>query len=81
MVKMLVAQGWSKNEIIYEMQRIFGNDVLILNKLDDERSFVARSVPFLAMGVFGAMFLLSRRSQAILKANQTVSAASSSGKS
>ena len=30
MIKTLVKKGWSKNEIIYEVQRIYGNDVLIL---------------------------------------------------
>ena len=59
MIKMLVAQGWSKNEIIYEMQRVFGNDVLILTKsLDDERSLAARVFPLAAAGLlFGLLFL------------------------
>ena len=59
MIKMLVAQGWSKNEIIYEMQRVFGNDVLILTKsLDDERSLAAKVLPLAAAGLlFGLMFL------------------------
>jgi hypothetical protein len=30
MIRTLVAKGWSKNEIVYEIQRVFGNDVLIL---------------------------------------------------
>ena len=56
MIKILVAQGWSKNEIIYEMQRIFGNDVLILtNILDDERGFLARTVPILGFGTIATL--------------------------
>lgn len=43
MVKTLVKKGWSKNEVVYEMQRIYGNDILILKaKLDDERGFVGK---------------------------------------
>jgi cytochrome c-type biogenesis protein CcmH/NrfF len=29
-VKTLAKKGWSKNEIVYELQRIYGNDILIL---------------------------------------------------
>ena len=66
MVKMLVAQGWSKNEIIYEIQRVFGNDVLILtNKLDDERGLFGRTMPFVSLGLAGAFFMLTRRSNAL----------------
>jgi len=62
MVKMLVAQGWSKNEIIYEMQRVFGNDVLIIpKKLDDERSIFGKVAPLLLAGVFfGGTFAFTR---------------------
>jgi cytochrome c-type biogenesis protein CcmH/NrfF len=43
MIKTLIKKGWSKNEIIYEVQRLYGNDVLILKqKLDDERGFVGK---------------------------------------
>ena len=42
-VKTLAKKGWSKNEIVYELQRIYGNDILILkNRLTDERGFVGR---------------------------------------
>ena len=63
MIKILVAQGWSKNEIIYEIQRVFGNDVLILpDSLDDERSIFARAVPFVAIGMLSLSVLMRRRS-------------------
>jgi electron transfer flavoprotein alpha/beta subunit len=58
----LVKKGWSKNEIIYEIQRIYGNDVLILKKsLDDERGMVGKlGLPVAAM--FGiATFFLARK--------------------
>ena len=43
MIKTLIKKGWTKNEIVYELQRVFGNDVLILpKKLDDERSFLGK---------------------------------------
>ena len=40
MIQTLIHKGWSKNEIIYEMQRIFGNDILINTKyVDYDKSF------------------------------------------
>ena len=52
MVKILVAQGWSKNEICYEMQRVFGNDVLITPyKLDDERTLFTKLAPWVLSGL------------------------------
>ena len=59
MVKILVSQGWSKNEIIYEMQRVFGNDVLILPKnLDDERGLIERLLPVVLTGTMIGFFFL-----------------------
>ena len=59
MVKVLVSQGWSKNEIIYEMQRVFGNDVLILPKnLDDERGLIERLLPVALTGVMVGFFFI-----------------------
>ena len=59
MIKTLVKKGWSKNEVIYEMQRIYGNDILILkHRLDDERGFFGRfGVPlFLGTSVLSIIF-------------------------
>ena len=60
MIKILVNKGWSKNEIIYEMQRIFGNDVLILVRaLDDDRSTLGKNIVPISTGlIFGGIFLL-----------------------
>ena len=59
MIKILVGQGWSKNEIIYEMQRIFGNDILIMtSSLDDERGFLARTIPMLTFGTLAGLLFL-----------------------
>ena len=57
MIKTLVKKGWSKNEVVYEMQRVFGNDVLILkHKLNDERGpFGKVGIPLFIMGSLSAM--------------------------
>ena len=62
MVKVLISKGWAKNEIIYEMQRVFGNDVLILpNALDDERTIFGKVAPVMLFGLtLSGMFLSSR---------------------
>lgn len=62
MVKTLVKKGWSKNEVIYEMQRIFGNDILILKgKLDDERGFVGKyGIPILGFSLFSGFMIMRR---------------------
>eukprot|EP00350_Pseudokeronopsis_sp_OXSARD2_P002036 CAMPEP_0170555198 /NCGR_PEP_ID=MMETSP0211-20121228/13091_1 /TAXON_ID=311385 /ORGANISM="Pseudokeronopsis sp., Strain OXSARD2" /LENGTH=132 /DNA_ID=CAMNT_0010864863 /DNA_START=64 /DNA_END=462 /DNA_ORIENTATION=+ len=40
MINTLIGKGWSKNEVVYEIQRVYGNDVLILqDKLTDDRPF------------------------------------------
>ena len=63
MIKMLVGQGWSKNEVIYEMQRVFGNDVLIFpQSVDDERSLAAKLVPPLATGLMVGLLAFRFRS-------------------
>ena len=61
-IKHLLSQGWSKNEIIYELQRIFGNDILLNGTyLDDERSFVTKVGPTFLFGLFlSTMFLRGR---------------------
>jgi cytochrome c-type biogenesis protein CcmH/NrfF len=63
LVKTLVKKGWSKNEVIYEMQRVYGNDVLILkSKLHDERGAFAKfGLPLMMMTASGASLLLFRR--------------------
>ena len=67
MIKVLVAQGWSKNEIIYEMQRVFGNDVLILpQSVDDERSFAAKTIPILFWGFTIGYLAIRFRSRTLL---------------
>ena len=58
-IKSLVQQGWSKNEIIYEQQRLFGTDILIMPEiLKDERTIAAKTaqigLPLLGLGL---MFL------------------------
>ena len=62
MIKILVAQGWSKNEIIYEMQRVFGQDVLIYpKKLDDHRSFIGKVLPIATTAfIIGGAFVFRR---------------------
>jgi len=66
-----VQQGWSKNEIIYETQRIFGNDVLIVpGVLEDERSFLGRVLPIIVPAILIGGLLWQRRGnqyQAILR--------------
>ena len=55
MVKTLLNKGWSKNEILFEVQRIYGNDVIIFTKfLDDERTMLGKIFP-----VAGAAFFIS----------------------
>ena len=62
MIKILIAQGWSKNEIIYEMQRVFGQDVLIYpKKLDDHRSFLSKVLPLATTTfIIGGAFVFRR---------------------
>jgi len=62
-VKTLVKKGWSKNEIIYEIQRVYGNDVLIQKfKLNDERGFVGKyGLPMTMMASLTLMLFLRRR--------------------
>jgi len=60
--KSLAAQGWSKNEIVYEVQRIYGNDVLIeAGMLTDERSFLGKTIPIVLPAIFLASLLYSRK--------------------
>ena len=69
MIKILISEGWSKNEIIYEMQRIFGQDVLIYpNKLDDNRSFMHRALPLATFAITIGSAFIFRRMQLIRKA-------------
>ena len=81
MIKILVAQGWSKNEIIYEMQRVFGNDVLILtNRLDDERSLAARFLPVFALTLTAGFFFLTQKrinTGGVIKASKKATKSSS----
>ena len=64
MIKILTNQGWTKNEIIYEMQRVFGNDVLILVKsLDDERGMAERLLPFCFAGLTVGMMILNYKAR------------------
>ena len=66
MIKILIAQGWSKNEIIYEMQRVFGNDILILpKKLDDNRSFLHKTLPYVMLTVTVGGALIFKRMHTI----------------
>jgi len=55
----LIQKGWTENEIVFELQRIFGNDVLMDGqKINDERSLLARSVfPSIFMMTFGLISL------------------------
>ena len=61
-MKHLLSQGWSKNEVVYELQRIFGNDILLNGTyLDDERSFFMQTVPTFLVGLtVSALFLRGR---------------------
>ena len=62
MIRTLVAKGWSKNEIVYENQRVFGNDVLILpERLHNEANVLGSVIlPGLFM-TFGLGMLAYRR--------------------
>ena len=43
MINGLVRKGWSKNEVVSEIQRVWGQDVVILpNMLDDNRGHMAK---------------------------------------
>ena len=62
-IKTLARKGWTKNMIIYEVQRIYGNDVLIKPEgLDDERGFVMRygGLGMLMMSGLALAFLARR---------------------
>jgi hypothetical protein len=73
MIQTLVNKGWSKNEVIYEMQRVFGNDVLILAyKLDDDRTFLQTA--FFPTTFFGFTFgLLMLRRRRLNRLNSNIS--------
>ena len=62
MIKTLVKKGWTKNEVIYEVQRIYGNDVLILKRsLDDDRGMIGRFGVPITLSFSLAAYLLFRR--------------------
>lgn len=67
LVKTLVKKGWSKNEVVYEMQRVYGNDVLILkSKLNDERGALAKfGIPLMMVSATAASLLLFRRGRRV----------------
>ena len=72
-VKTLAKKGWSKNEIVYELQRIYGNDILILKqRLADERGFFGKNgVPItLSLSLMGYMFFRQRRVIKVQRAAQ-----------
>ena len=60
MILGLVQKGWTKNEIVAENQRVWGQDVLILsNELDDNRSgFVRYGLPMVTGMLFLSPFLI-----------------------
>ena len=63
MIKNLIKKGWTKNEIIYEMQRIYGNDILILPKmLNDERTLIGKNLGFIfTMGLAASLLAFRLR--------------------
>ena len=70
-VKTLAKKGWSKNEIVYELQRIYGNDILILKqRLADERGFLGKNgVPItLSLSLMGYMLFRQRRVMKVQRA-------------
>ena len=70
-VKTLAKKGWSKNEIVYELQRIYGNDILILKqRLSDERGFLGKNgVPItLSLSLMGYMLFRQRRVMKVQRA-------------
>ena len=72
-VKTLAKKGWSKNEIVYELQRIYGNDILILKqRLADERGFFGKNgVPItLSLSLMGYMLFRQRRVMKVQRAAQ-----------
>ena len=62
MIECLAHKGWSKNEILGEVQRVWGQDVIILPEMiDDTRStFVKFGLPML-LGACVAAPVLARR--------------------
>ena len=75
MVKILVKQGWSKNEIIYEIQRVFGNDVLILTKnLDDERNMFEKILPFAVTGFSLGLLFMNYKTRSLRNLQQVAAA-------
>ncbi|CDW78447.1 UNKNOWN [Stylonychia lemnae] len=67
-IRLLVRKGWSKNEITYECQRIFGNDVLIKpEKLEDDRMPISKYKRFIMFSIFGAYYLLRKAKQGQMK--------------
>lgn len=76
-IKTLVKKGWSKNEIVYEVQRIYGNDVLILkHKLDDTRGIIGQYGVPLTMMMSLTAFLFFRRRRTLFKVVPKVNAES-----
>ncbi|CAI2378166.1 unnamed protein product [Moneuplotes crassus] len=75
MIKTLVRKGWSKNEIFYEMQRVFGNDVVTENKAFDDESkpLLTAGVVLLPVLFCGSLFLLrqARRIRLEMAISQT----------
>lgn len=63
MIKTLVQKGWNKNEVVYEMQRVFGNDVLILpeNLKNDGSLLLASVIPLSVFGFTLGFIALRRR--------------------
>ncbi len=60
-VKTLAKKGWSKNEIVYELQRIYGNDILILKqRLTDERGPVGKFGVPITLSLSAIAFLFFR---------------------
>ena len=60
-VKTLAKKGWSKNEIVYELQRIYGNDILILkHKLNDERGMVGKFAVPISLSLSAIAFMFFR---------------------
>ena len=74
MINRLARKGWSKNEIVAEQQRIFGQDLLILPQNLDDTRVVKSSTVFGAsvLAMAPLMFLLLRKRAVNVRAQPEV---------
>eukprot|EP00347_Sterkiella_histriomuscorum_P016686 403352247 len=74
LIKTLTKKGWSTNEIIYEVQRVFGHDVLIRpSNLEDERTWHRRyGAAIKIFAVLGALMLFKVKRNARITTKEPI---------